>query len=70
MKELITMNKNYQTFLGLSVRIICIDKRGTDRPVVGLVTFGDGAEHVWVFTKFGEAITSPDNDLVELLIDV
>lgn len=64
----IEMSKKYQTISGKSVRIISVDVRSEDMPVVGLIDEGT-YESVKTFTKNGKYIgfgTESGMDLIEV----
>lgn len=65
---MIDINKKYKTRSGLPVRILCVDRKSEEFPVVALVTNKDGHEVASTFTKTGsyhiEDVSM--NDLIEV----
>ena len=51
---MIELNKTYKDGLGRDVRIICVDAKDSDYPVIGLVTKGDDREFPCSYTKDGK----------------
>lgn len=65
---MITMHKKYKTRNGFEVRLLCIDRKGDECPVVGLVHKG-GSEHVYSWYSTGEYDIGHESgyDLIEVL---
>lgn len=68
MTKVISMDKKYKTRGGLSVRILCLDCKHAELPVVALVTEKDGHEVASTFTKTGTyfANSVSNYDLIEV----
>lgn len=65
---MISMNKKYQTRSGLPVRILCVDAKTEDYPVIGLISVKTG-EKTSSFTKDGNFLTTGESgkyDLIEV----
>ena len=69
--NLIDMGKKYQTRDGRAVRLLCMDAK-LSKPIVGLVTYGDGTEGVcsWTMNGYyypadqGQHLQNSDLDLI------
>lgn len=66
---MISMNKKYRTRDGRAVRVLCLDRVGT-QPVVALIKNWDNAESVHVFNTDGrfipDALKQDNLDLIEI----
>ena len=62
LKEYLTTSAKVVTRDGRNVRIICTDRKGTDFPIVGLVTIRDfKTEDIIAYTKDGEYLKGASN---------
>ena len=62
---MIELGKTYKDGLGRDVRIICVDSKNGEFPIVGLVSLEDGQEFTSSFQKDGRyAYTKSANDLI------
>lgn len=71
MSEKITMEGKYQTRDGRAVRVLCVDVKHADYPVIALITDEDGAEGIESYTPSGKLCSAEDvieyhEDLVPL----
>ncbi len=64
---MISMDKKYKTRSGLKVRLLCIDRKGDECPVIGLVD-KDGCESVYSWHSTGVFYTGHESayDLIEV----
>lgn len=65
----ISMDKKYRTRDGLPVRILCLDMKDPDYPVVGLAESPNGYELMCCFTpegRFSICDSEHDRDLIEV----
>lgn len=63
----INLTSTYRTRCGMPVRVICIDRKHREYPVVALVNI-DNQETIWTYSEYGQySISRPENeyDLVE-----
>ncbi len=63
----ITMQGKYQTKEGRPVRILCVDRKGSECSVIGLVVFPDGSESVNFWTLEGKCWTSNGPNAADLV---
>ena len=64
---MISMDKEYTTRDGRPVRVLCVDKKNTEYPVLALVTDGHDSELVEAYTAGGRYYFSKESryDLIE-----
>ena len=67
--DAISMDKHYRTRDGQAVRVLCVDRKEEDYPVVALYADKDGEESVNCFTKTGAWLYGQKSahDLIEVV---
>lgn len=63
----IELGKTYETRSGRTVRIVCVDAKNRDYPVVGLVMFEDGNEASRAFGSDGACWIGRNNNAYDLV---
>lgn len=63
----IELGKTYETRSGRTVRIVCVDAKNRDYPVVGLVMFEDGNETSQTFGSDGTYWIDRNNNAYDLI---
>lgn len=65
--KLINMDKRYRTRDGRPVRILCIDRKSPDYPVIALILDNDGVEFDDTFTATGRQFTDSTDRALDLI---
>ena len=61
------MDKQYTTRDGEPARVLCVDRKGNDKPVVALVTSKrDGIEYMAAYAADGKSYYDRSDDLIEV----
>ena len=64
---MISMDKHYTTRDGESARVLCVDRKGNDKPVIALVTSKrDGIEYMAAYAADGKSYHDRSGDLIEV----